>query len=239
MLDNFNNNKDMKLDPQVASQMLSSIFDACAIEQNSVPLEVLTSYSNYRKERFLAQKVILAVVMILFFLLPILFVTPKFSLTQVEGEIPGSPYVELVATHLVPMDKIEASIDGTKMPVYEIANGSYQVVPNKNGQLDVTITLINDQHTTKSIEITDVDTTSPILISSEQEDGFLTIYFEENSGMLDYENIFAQTADGTISKPISYDEKALSVTFRYPEEALNIFVSDRSENTLQIAVSLK
>ena len=159
--------------------------------------------------------------------------------TQVEGEIPGSPYVELVATHLVPMDKIEASIDGTKMPVYEIANGSYQVVPNKNGQLDVTITLINDQHTTKSIEITDVDTTSPILISSEQEDGFLTIYFEENSGMLDYENIFAQTADGTISKPISYDEKALSVTFRYPEEALNIFVSDRSENTLQIAVSLK
>ena len=239
MLDNFNNNKDMKLDPQVASQMLSSIFDACAIEQNSVPLEVLTSYSNYRKERFLAQKVILAVVMILFFLLPILFVTPKFSLTQVEGEIPGSPYVELVATHLVPMDKIEASIDGTKMPVYEIANGSYQVVPNKNGQLDVTITLINDQHTTKSIEITDVDTTSPILISSEQEDGFLTIYFEENSGMLDYENIFAQTADGTISKPISYDEKALSVTVRYPEEALNIFVSDRSENTLQIAVSLK
>ena len=229
----------MKLDPQVASQMLSSIFDACAIEQNSVPLEVLTSYSNYRKERFLAQKVILAVVMILFFLLPILFVTPKFSLTQVDGEIPGSPYVELVVTHLVPMNKIEASIDGTKMPVYEIANGTYQVVPNKNGQLDVTITLINDQYTTKSIEITDVDTTSPILISSEQEDGLLTIYFEENSGMLDYENIFAQTADGTISKPVSYDEKALSVTFRYPEEALNIFVSDRSENTLQIVVSLK
>ena len=48
MLNNMNNDKNMQLDPQIASQMLSNIFDACEIEQNSVPLEVLTSYSNYR-----------------------------------------------------------------------------------------------------------------------------------------------------------------------------------------------
>ena len=239
MSNNFNSNKDMKLDPQVASQMLSSIFDACDFEQNSVPLDVLTSYSNYRKERYLAQKFILTVVMILFFLLPILFVAPRFSLTHVEGEIPGSPYVELVTTHLVPTDKIEASIDGTKMPVYEMANGTYHVIPNKNGQLDVTITLVTEQYTTKSIQISDVDTTAPILLSSKQEGEMLTIYFEENSGMLDYENIYAQSIDGTISKPVSYDEKALSITFLYPKDALNIFVSDKSQNTLNIAVALK
>ena len=239
MLNNLNNKKDMQLDPQVASQMLSNIFDACDIEQNSVPLEVLTSYSNYRKERYVAQKFILAVIMILFFLLPILFVAPKFTLAQYEGEIPGNPYVELITTHLVPTDKIEASMDGTKMPVYEMADGTYHVVPNKNGTLEVTVTLITDQRTTKSIDITGVDTISPVLLSSKQEDGFLTIYFEENSGVLDYENIYAKSADGSTIKPAAYDETALSVTFACPKESLNIFVSDKAQNTLQILVSLK
>ena len=105
MLNNLNNKTDIQLDPQIASQMLSNIFDACDIEQNSVPLEVLTSYSNYRKERYVAQKFILAVVMIMFFLLPILFVAPKFTLAQHEGEIPGNPYVELITTHLIPTDR--------------------------------------------------------------------------------------------------------------------------------------
>ena len=82
MLNNFHSKKDMQLDPQVASQMLSNIFDACDIEQNSVPLEVLTSYSNYRKERYTFQKFTIAIIMILFFLLPILFEAPKFTLEQ-------------------------------------------------------------------------------------------------------------------------------------------------------------
>ena len=64
MLKYFNKEKNMQLDPQVASQMLSNIFDACDIEQNSVPLEVLTSYSNYRKERFLFQKFVLGFLLI-------------------------------------------------------------------------------------------------------------------------------------------------------------------------------
>ena len=239
MLSNFNNEKDMQLDPQVANQMLSNIFDACDIEQNSVPLEVLTSYSNYRKERFLFQKFILAVVMILFFLLPILFVAPKFTLEQKEGEIPGKPYIELITSHLIPTDRIEASIGNTKIPVYEMADGTYQIVPNRNGTLDVTVYLVNDQYTTRSIEVTDVDTQSPKLLSSERSNGNLVIYFEENSGLLDYENAYAQTMNGDIIKPISYDSTALSITFKYPTENLNIYVSDTSNNALQVVVTLK
>lgn len=239
MLSNFNNEKNMQLDPQVASQMLSNIFDACDIEQNSVPLEVLTSYSNYRKERFLFQKFILVFVMILFFLLPILFVAPKFTLEQKEGEYIGQPYVELVTSSLIPTDKIEASMEGTKVPVYEMADGTYQVVPTKNGQLNVTVKLINDQYTTHSIQITGIDTESPKLISSEQSNENLIIYFEENSGMIDYEKVYAQTAGGEIIKPISYDESNLSITFSYPKEGLNIHVPDKSNNTLQVVVTLK
>ena len=57
--------------------------------------------------------------------------------------------------------------------------------------------------------------------------------------MLDYENVYAQTAGGEVIKPVSYDESNLSVTFAYPKEGLNIYVSDMSNNTLQIVVTLK
>jgi len=239
MLNNFNNEKNMQLDPQVANQMLSNIFDACDIGQNSVPLEVLTSYSNYRKERFLFQKFILAAVMVLFFLLPILFVAPKYTLGQKEGEIAGKPYVELITSHLIPTDRIEAFMGSSKVPVYEMADGTYQIIPNKNGKLDVTVYLINDQYTTRSIQVTDVDTQTPKLISSERSNGNLVIYFEENSGIIDYENVYAQTADGELIRPVSYDSSTLSITFKYPKESLNIYVPDKSDNTLQVVIILK
>ena len=239
MLNNMNNDKNMQLDPQIASQMLSNIFDACEIEQNSVPLEVLTSYSNYRKERFGFQKFVIIFVMILFFLLPILFIAPKFSLEQKSGEIFGKPYVELNVTSLVPIDKIEAFMSKEKVPVYEMADGTYQIIPTKNGTLDVTVHLINDQYTTRSIQVTDVDTKPPKLITSENSEGHLIVYFEENSSIIDYENVYAQNAAGDIIKPISYDIKNLSVTFNYPKENINIFVPDKSDNTLQVIVTLK
>ena len=239
MLNNMNNDKNMQLDPQIASQMLSNIFDACEIEQNSVPLEVLPSYSNYRKERFGFQKFIIIFVMILFFLLPILFIAPKFSLEQKSGEIFGKPYVELNVTSLVPIDKIEAFMSKEKVPVYEMADGTYQIIPTKNGTLDVTVHLINDQYTTRSIQVTDVDTKPPKLITSENSEGHLIVYFEENSSIIDYENVYAQNAAGDIIKPISYDIKNLSVTFNYPKENINIFVPDKSDNTLQVIVTLK
>ena len=239
MLSNFNNEKDMQLDPQVASQMLSNIFDACDFEQNSVPLEILTSYSNYRKERFLFQKFVLGFVMVLFFLFPVLFVAPKFTLEQKPGEIYGNPYIELKLGGLVPTDKIEAFMGSSRIPVYEMADGTYQIIPNKNGTVDVKVTLINQQYTSRSIIVDGVDTTPPVLLSSEKTDGNLIIYFEENSGILDYENIYAKSGSGETFLPLSWDTKNMSVTFHYPKESLNIYVSDLSDNTLQVVVTLK
>lgn len=239
MLKYFNKEKNMQLDPQVASQMLSNIFDACDIEQNSVPLEVLTSYSNYRKERFLFQKFVLGFLLIVFFLLPILFVAPKFTLEQKDGEISGKPYVELQLKGLMPTDKIEAFMDTAKVPIYEMPNGTYQIIPDRNGTLDVSVYLINKQQATRSFQIKEVDTQPPVLAGIKKTDGNLIIYFEEDSGHLDYENIYAKTINGEIIKPISYDESSLSVTFKYPKEALNLFIPDMSANTLQVAVTLK
>ena len=110
----FHKKKDeVTLSPDAASQMLSNVFEACDYEANRVPLEVLQSYSNYRRERHLLQKGIILVVALLFAMLPLLFVTPKVSASWVEGSQPGSPIYEVVAEILVfvnDMDKIRAKL---------------------------------------------------------------------------------------------------------------------------------
>ncbi|MDY5607379.1 MAG: hypothetical protein SPF55_05870, partial [Lentihominibacter sp.] len=69
MFDRFRKNKE-ELNSDVADQMLQNIFNICEVEPNTVPLDNLKSYSNYRKDRFFLQKVILVIVMLLFLALP-------------------------------------------------------------------------------------------------------------------------------------------------------------------------
>lgn len=70
-LDKFKKTKGPELDEKAASQMLGNIFDACEVEPTSVPLTVLTSYSNYRKERFLFQKILLVVILLFDSFIPV------------------------------------------------------------------------------------------------------------------------------------------------------------------------
>lgn len=52
-----------------ACKILEQVFEANNIEPNSIPLEVLTAYSNYRKERFSLQRLILVIILVLFLML--------------------------------------------------------------------------------------------------------------------------------------------------------------------------
>ena len=63
-----------QLDLEIASQILEQVFEANDMELNSISLEALASYSNYRKERFTLQRTILVIIMALFILLPLLFI---------------------------------------------------------------------------------------------------------------------------------------------------------------------
>lgn len=235
----FRKEQEIQLDPQLANQILSNAYEACEYEKNTIPLEILTSYSNYRKERFLFQKTILAFCAVAFLLLPILFVAPKFSITQITGETPGKPAIEVRLQNLIPMDHINASMDGVKMPVYEMADGTYQIIPDRNGELIVSVELWNQQQLNKSFSVSGVDSEPPVLLSSEQTEGNLILYFSDNSGALDVENTYASTMSGEIFKPVFYDAETLSVGFAYPAENINISVSDQSGNVLNIVVTLK
>lgn len=232
-------NQDVQLSKDAANQMLSNIFEACDYEANRVPLEVLESYSHYRRERHLLQKAIIILLVVLFLMLPVLFITAKVEVDWVPDTPAGSPIIQITTRSLIPVERITATMEGYSLDVYQMSEGIYQILPNRNGTLVVTVTLASKQFTEHTVEVTNVDVTPPTLLSSELTDGELEIFFEDESGELDYNNIYAVDENGNTVYPLRYDRVKMSVTFAYPDSYLNIFVPDRCKNTLQLVLSVQ
>ncbi len=231
--------KEVPLSPEVAEQMLSNVFAACEYEGNRVPLETLLSYSNYRRERHLLQKVVIVAVLIAFLLLPVLFVTADLELSMAVNTKPGSPVIELVPKSFLPIDSITATMDGFALDVYQVEEGVYQIYPDRNGTLVITVTLVNKQYSQAQLQIESVDVSSPQLVSSRLDNGELEIFLSDDSGELDYEGIYAVDSNGNKVYPLRYSEEKMSVTFAYPDDFLNIFVSDKYNNTLQLVLTVR
>lgn len=230
------------LDNQIAKQMLENIFEACDMEANKIPLEVLSSYSNYRRERFALQKLILIIMMVLFFLLPVLFIAPTVSIQETSASTQTDPVYELhVSSVFPPVSRVTATIDGHNIPVYETGTRQYSIEPTANGTMIVTVVLANHQYTVENIEVSGIDRTSPVLISNEVQDGQLLLYLQDEEGGsgIDYEHIYAADGTGNQILPVSWDEETGCVIFDYPTSSLNIFVPDLAGNTLQLILTLK
>lgn len=234
LFDRLKQNKTPELDPGVADQMLQNVFDVCEAETNSVPLEVLESYARYRKERFALQKTMLVAIMVLFCMLPILFIAPDYAL-QEQSENAYNPAYELtVHNRLMPIRHVTAEINGKSIPVHDRGDRVYSVEPDINGTMSVTVELSNRQYLTKNIEVGAVDTENPELVSSEVVDGKANLYLKDTGSGIDYDTIYALDAAGNRVYPLSVDKEKGLVIFDYPETEIHVYISDKAENVLQL-----
>lgn len=239
LLHKMTTSKEPALNDEIASKMLENIFDACDMEHNSVPLEVLTSYSNYRKERFLLQKIVLVFILLLFCLLPLLFVTADVSVSPNPDSRPGQPAYEIRVDALLPVERITASIDGQTFPVYAAGESTYSVDPPLNGTMDIVVVLKNRQSTAIQYEVEGVDRDAPEVISHLRDGAFLYLYLEDSGSGVDYAQIKALDPDGNEVSPSSYDEEAGYVEFAYPSSSLNVYIPDKTGNQLHLILTVK
>lgn len=239
LIDKFKKDNIPVLDEKTAGQMLQNIFDACEVEPNSVPLSVLTSYSNYRRERFLLQRLLLGIIMLCFCLVPLLFITPDMQLNLQDSGVKGKPSYVLAVNSLIPISRITATVDGRYVPVYEIGNKTYSVEPVSNGTMIVTVTLKNHQFSSESFNVTGVDTSSPVVLSDRLAGGQVYLYMSDLDSGIDYEGISATDIDGKEVLPVFYDESQNYVVFDYPEKSLNIYIPDKVGNTLHLILTVR
>ena len=232
-------NKQPELDREIARKILQNALKANNLDANKIPLEVLDSYSNYRRERFTLQRVIIVIVLVAFMLMPLLFIAPSCTIEQAEDIGRGRPAFDVQVDTFLPIRRVTAMIGGVNMPVYEVGENVYSVQPTMNGEMTVEVTLLNDQSCVLTQRVKTVDTTPPVLLSDGYGDGMLNLYVMDEGLGINYESIHALNVRGELIRPVSFSEEEGLVSFAYPEDTINIYIEDKVGNTLQLAVMLQ
>lgn len=226
----------LKLDD--ASKILENVFKESNVEPNSVPLEVLTAYSNYRKERFSLQRLVLVIIMVLFFMLPFLFVPSRFEIVKNAEQTEINPTYTLNVTSKMLIKRVTAEINGRNVPVYEVDAHKYSIEPSVNGTMKVTVTLMNHQTSTQYVEVEHVDMQNPTVVSTSTDENYVYLYLSDIGSGIDYETIEAVRMDGQTVQPAFVEEETGCVAFSYPDTTLNVYIQDKAANQLQLVISL-
>lgn len=228
-----------QLDLETASRILEHAFEANQMETNTIPLDVLVSYSNYRRERFTLQRTILVVIMTLFLLLPLLFIPSSFTVERIDTDTPYNPVFRLEVDSFMLVERVSASIDGSNIPVYETDAHVYSIEPTKNGQMAVTVTLANKQTRTEYIDVTAVDREVPVVTSCERDEERIYLYLSDWDSGVDFPAIQAVNLSGAPVIPDSVNPATGCVTFTEVTDSLNVFVPDLAGNKLQIVLTIR
>ena len=218
-------------------EILKNVYDACDTAPNSVPIESLISYSRYRKERHIFAKALTIAALVIFILLPFLFIAPELDVQQ-KGP-PGAPEYIITVDSFIPVSVVTASMDdGTSLVVYESGLHEYTVLPSENGTINIKVILFNRQYQTAEVSVDGLDKKAPSVKSQKTNDGLVYIYVSDEGTGVDYTEIYALTVSGETVMPEKYSTSKGFVAFRYPEETLNVYIPDKAGNILSLLVSI-
>ena len=227
-----------ELNERQVSAVLENVFEQCGVEPNSVPLEALSAYTVYRRERFHLQRRILIATIAIFLLMPFLFIETKYSVELTEEGTRRLPAYAVRVSSLLPVQSVTAQMKNRRLPVYEEDTKTYTIEPTRNGKLEITVSMINRQRTASSVEVTGVDSKSPELVSSAVVDGQVKLSVRDGGIGVDFDEIYATTASGAVERPLETDESQGTVVFAYPTETWDVYIPDHIGNALHIAMRI-
>ena len=222
-----------------APKILEEVFEAGDTEPNTVPLEALSAYVVYRRERFSLQRGILVAAIIVFLLLPLLFFLPKYEVNAVDRGERGLPVYTITVKSLLPVGKVKAKIRNHELPVYEVDAYCYTVEPTRNGELTVDVELINRQSVQQVYEVKEVDSNGPTLEGSNIGTETVLLKVQDAGIGVDYREIFAVSESGKIYHPIYVDEEKGEVEFSYPDETWDVYIPDHIGNMLHLNLTFQ
>ena len=219
-MSNMSAMKIPELNPDIAEKLLTNVFDSCQQEPNTIPLIKLESYSEYRRERYSFQKVLVLVLLAVFLLLPIFFISPDFDIRIVDmEELNDEPVYEVRVDNVMPVKFVSASINGHNVAVYETASHVYTMEPMVNGPMRVRVMLLNGQWVDQMIDVTTVDKDAPRLVGSDGDGKVLTLQVADDGLGIDFGGVYSEGMSGTIYKPSSIDEASGTIVFDFPKES--------------------
>ena len=225
-----------QLDMENASELLDKIFEESGREPNTVPMEALSAYTSFRKDRSRILKWIRIILVVLILLIPLLLVRPGFTVEPAEPAGNGQPVYKVRLDTWLPVYKVIAIQRNKYVPVSREGQRVYTVEPARNGRLDITVVLFNRQTAVRSVEVTGADNKSPVFVSGTTEDGRVRLYVADDGAGIDYDGIYAVSKSGKTVVPDYIDEAAGCIGFEYPGEACDVYIPDIIGNTLHLTI---
>ncbi|MDO4869299.1 MAG: hypothetical protein Q4A65_03260 [Bacillota bacterium] len=229
-----------RIDALTAAKMLEDIFDEAGASPNTMPASALAGYPDFQRQRFLPQRIVLIVILVLWLLIPAFFITPDYDIAQVSTNEQNLPVYTVEVDSVLPMKDVEAVLNGAKMPIYAKDSKTYAVEPDQNGRMEIRVTAVNNQVTVRSVDVNTVDDVGPKLISTSVEGSEVYLQMAENGTGVAYENIYAvgQTS-GDIALPANYDRETGTIIFDLANEKWDVYIPDKRGNALHITVEIK
>lgn len=226
----LNSTEIPQLDAQTANQLLNNVFEACDMEPSSIPVEVLESWGNYKKPAFDFGKLVSYVFLVLLILLPLLFFHPNIATKRVNVESASDATYDIHIQTLLPVTNVSASLNDE--PVALISKGSkeYTTTLTKNGTLTITAKTFNGQETTRTYEVTHLDTDKPEFIQSYTKDNQVYLVVQDTYSGINYAGITGLT-------PVSYDESTGTIVFDIPDQPQSVTIPDNAGNELTLLIS--
>lgn len=207
-----------KMSIETAEQLLESVFMQVDSDPHSLPLESLLSYHKYRNNRFILQRVLLVVVILMLMVFPFFGSSPEMSITFVKSLSKyNQSHFYINITSVFPISTVIATMDDDSDVTVMLENVNiYEATAVKNGTMTVTATAINGKSTTKRIKVEGIDTTGPIVDDYELVDGNLVIRASDDNSGIDFEKtVTVKTSDASLHPPIEYNKSKGTLVMNY------------------------
>lgn len=225
-----------RLSDDAANKLLANVFDTCLQDPNTIPLATLTSYTEYRRERHSLQKILLIIVLVIFLMLPLCFLSPDVSVTKSGLTAEGFPTYSIRVDSVMPIQSVVASMGDEGLVVSETADRTYSVVPHENGTLKVYVRAINMQYSVTDVPVEGVDIDPPVMISNNSDDGRLHLIVEDDGVGINYDGIYADGDTGFHVKPVSAADG--EVIYDLPKGSLDVYIPDKNNNILHLVITV-
>ncbi len=220
---------------EIADQLLEYIFFASDSFSNDVPLATLLTYLEYRSQRFVVQRIVLGVLLVMMLTIPYWMLSPDFTLTETTSNNLFAYQVDIEGW--MGIDTVTASVNGVFVPVTREAARTYMIYPTANGEMTVIVTYVNHRPEKRMTVVSDVDRAAPIIDSTSLNGGILTIYAHDEESSIDYKNITASDSDGNTILPSDYDSATGEIIFEDFPGRLTITIPDLLGNKKELTVT--
>lgn len=221
-----------------AKEIISEVLEEDGYSPCAIPMEVLSSYTEYRRDRHALEKSILIVVLVLFLLLPLFFIPPRFEVTELARARTGIPTYEIFVRSFIPVESVSVRSGGKTMSVTEVSGEVFTANCSENGTVVITVTLLNRQYEIWTAELSGIDNKAPKMISSAAVDGHLRIFLSDEGSGVDYANACAYDFNGNVVAPLYYSVEEGYVDFEFLSN-MNLFIPDFNGNELQLILTMK